>query len=766
MPDEGVLTEEDERAKRSDLDTSEEDKRRTRIRSLKKKAMNASSRFTHTLRKRSKRVVPCRFASISIQDVRDEKEEEAVTVFRQALIAKDLLPPQHDDYHTMLRFLKARKFDLDKTINMWAEMLNWRKEFGVDSIIQDFVYNEYEAVQKYYPHGYHGVDKVGRPVYIERLGKVEPSRLMGVTTVERFLKYHVQGFERTFAEKFPACSIAAKRHIDSTTTILDVHGMNWMNFGKVAHDLVMRIQKIDGDNYPETLHQMYIVNAGNGFKLLWNTAKSFLDPRTTTKIHVLGNKFQNRLLEVIDSSQLPDFLGGTCTCLNEGGCLRSNKGPWNDSELMKVVHIGEATYWRKASSFSDGDDLEVKSFVSKVQSSEIVSADSQLDVGLCTYSIMQPMLPRNEKPNIGVACSLSNVPFRILYCAVFSSFCFISQCLILLCLASLGLAALSCPVLGLSSPSCLWDKQQFKERVDCASIYNLREPIGGDNRVEDIGSSNDLTSNITQRRPLKKFITNLVVNFIFRVLACIYFLIPGLEKLFVGNNVDKQLKKQHKPELAHSSRQEHVSCAKEEDLLHPCWKRLQHLEILVTELFNKPTRIPPEKEDMLVESLNRIKSIEYDLQKTKKALRATASKQVELADSLETLRHNNLNAPNSCFLRISKLAVPLQVLEMTIVDAGCRVVNSGLFFIRWLPAAKVWFASFCTYLTSLISDNKNTTILQSRGCGIPHFDRRLIRVHNAQLLILEHNVVYLSSDLGFTPILIISLQFIGSVGVM
>lgn len=35
-------------------------------------------------------------------------------------------------------------------------------------------------------------------------------------------------------------------------------------------------------------------------------------------------------------SQLPDFLGGSCTCSTEGGCLRSNKGPWNDSDVMKV----------------------------------------------------------------------------------------------------------------------------------------------------------------------------------------------------------------------------------------------------------------------------------------------------------------------------------------------------------------------------------------------------------------------------------------------
>lgn len=169
---------------------------------------------------------------------------------------------------------------------MWAEMLNWRKEHAVDSILQDFVYDEYEEVWHYYPHGYHGVDKEGHPVYIERLGKVEASKLMRATTVERFLKYHIQGFEKTFAEKFTACSITAKRNIDNTTTIFDMHGVNWMNFGKVAHDLVMRMQKIDGDNYPETLHQIYIVNAGSGFKLIWNTAKSFLDLRATAKMNL------------------------------------------------------------------------------------------------------------------------------------------------------------------------------------------------------------------------------------------------------------------------------------------------------------------------------------------------------------------------------------------------------------------------------------------------------------------------------------------------
>nr|CAB3474002.1 unnamed protein product [Digitaria exilis] len=292
---EGCAHSHEKRECNSDKENSEGE-RKVKRSTFKKRAITAGNKFRHSLRRKSR--TKSGNHVVSIEDIRDDQELEIVERFRRCLLDEGLLPERHDDYHTLLRFLKARKFNIEKAKHMWSEMLRWRKEFGADSI-EDFDYSELHEVVKYYPQFYHGVDREGRPVYIELLGKVDTNKLVQVTTIDRYVKYHVKEFERCLQMRFPACSIAAKKHIDTSTTILDVQGV------------------------------------------------------------VLGCKYQTKLLEIIDGSELPDFLGGKCRCEEYGGCPKSDKGPWKDPEIIKRVLNGEANYGRRIRAVSSIYQKEV-----------------------------------------------------------------------------------------------------------------------------------------------------------------------------------------------------------------------------------------------------------------------------------------------------------------------------------------------------------------------------------------------------------------------
>ncbi|CAN6224858.1 unnamed protein product [Urochloa humidicola] len=77
---------------------------------------------------------------------------------------------------------------------------------------------------------------------------------------------------------------------------------------------------------------------------------------------------------------------------------------------------------------------------------------------------------------------------------------------------------------------------------------------------------------------------------------------------------------------------------REEDM-SACLQRLEKLESLCNHLMSKPPDMPKDKELVLVESFDRIKSLEADLERTKTALQAAVAKQMELEETVEALQH-------------------------------------------------------------------------------------------------------------------------------
>ncbi|KAJ7075162.1 CRAL-TRIO domain-containing protein [Mycena belliarum] len=234
---------------------------------------------------------------------------------------------RHDDA-TLLRFLRARKFDVLKTKDMLLASEKWRKEFGVDELVRTFDFPELEEVDKYYPQYYHKMDKSGRPVYIERIGNLNMKALYACTSQDRLLKRLVVEYESFLTSRLAACAAAEGHPVETSLTILDLGGVSLSNFIRVK-DYVFAATSIGQNMYPECMGAFYIINAPWTFTAVWAAIRPWLDEVTAAKVQIVGGPrvYRPLLLAQIDADCLPAEFGGTCACA--GGCSLSDMGPWN-----------------------------------------------------------------------------------------------------------------------------------------------------------------------------------------------------------------------------------------------------------------------------------------------------------------------------------------------------------------------------------------------------------------------------------------------------
>jgi hypothetical protein len=89
----------------------------------------------------------------------------------------------------------------------------------------------------------------GRPIYIERLGKLDVAKLYALTTQERQLQHLVSEYEKFLRDRLPACSDATGHLVETSCTIMDLHNVGLSSFYRVK-DYVSAASAI-GQNYCE-----------------------------------------------------------------------------------------------------------------------------------------------------------------------------------------------------------------------------------------------------------------------------------------------------------------------------------------------------------------------------------------------------------------------------------------------------------------------------------------------------------------------------------
>ncbi|KAJ3100879.1 cytosolic factor, phosphatidylinositol/phosphatidylcholine transfer protein [Phlyctochytrium planicorne] len=258
------------------------------------------------------------------------EQEEILAKFKEEITADGIYDPAKHDDHLLLRFLRARKFQIPLAKKMFAECEAWRKEYGTADLKDTFDFPEWLVCKKFYPRFYHKVDKIGRPLYVEKFGVLDITQLFAVTTDERMLKNHVYEYEKLVQYRLPACSVKSGRHLEQSCVIMDLKGVSLSMFPSIF-GLVKQVSGIAQNYYPEMLGKMFIINAPYLFQGVFAVVKPLLDEVTVNKIYILGSGYKEKLLEFIDADCLPESLGGTCNC--PGGCESSDIGPWNDGSV-------------------------------------------------------------------------------------------------------------------------------------------------------------------------------------------------------------------------------------------------------------------------------------------------------------------------------------------------------------------------------------------------------------------------------------------------
>ncbi len=90
----------------------------------------------------------------------NESQYNSLVSFRRSIIEKKLLKDFTEiDDPVLLRFLRARKFVIPKSIEMFENYLTWRRENNVDDLI-NYKFDCLKDLKKVYPHGYHKTDKI------------------------------------------------------------------------------------------------------------------------------------------------------------------------------------------------------------------------------------------------------------------------------------------------------------------------------------------------------------------------------------------------------------------------------------------------------------------------------------------------------------------------------------------------------------------------------------------------------------------------------
>ncbi|KAL5052019.1 hypothetical protein BDW71DRAFT_193502 [Aspergillus fruticulosus] len=237
--------------------------------------------------------------------------------------------PSHDDA-TMLRFLRARRFDVNGAWGQFKDTEDWRKENAIEALYENIDVDSYEAARRMYPQWTGRRDRRGIPVYVFEIKHLNSKNMADynatMTDPEATAETHKSSavpqrllrlfalYENLLNFVMPLCSKLPRPHPDtpivSSNNIVDVSGVGLKQFWNLKGHM-QDASVLATAHYPETLDRIFIIGAPAFFPTVWGWIKRWFDPVTTSKIFILSaSEVLPTLTSFMEPSSIPKQYGG------------------------------------------------------------------------------------------------------------------------------------------------------------------------------------------------------------------------------------------------------------------------------------------------------------------------------------------------------------------------------------------------------------------------------------------------------------------------
>lgn len=230
-----------------------------------------------------------------IEEERRRKEEEEAAAMREMQMRFQGIDERH-----IVKFLKARKFDVEAASQMLGASLRWRRAYGcpVDPVPiahQLALGAIFEA----------GVDYDGHPIiYHFSSGLGTNPTADQVALAARAAVYWME--RATAKSKDGKVTVVVVRDVALRAAMGDTHQSGGGGFSNLRYP--RHLAKILEANFPESLHRAVVYPADAWFSTLWKVASRFIDADTRNKIALVGDR--SELLKYIPYNQLLHMLSG------------------------------------------------------------------------------------------------------------------------------------------------------------------------------------------------------------------------------------------------------------------------------------------------------------------------------------------------------------------------------------------------------------------------------------------------------------------------